>query len=1719
MKKLKRLCSLILCMVMLVSLLPVSANAEDLLDSVPVVEEKSADATESITEDTTTQEAATTEETEAVEEVEIPAEKEADAVEESKAEDAVVSEPQEAVTEEPTSEEVSPEDAAPPEEETTKEVIEEEEIESLKSADHPKIGQVLSDGSWAEGTIWYVYESHKASPRHYVFCMDRGVTMYSGKYDFKEVTGKFGAEGFRMAVAMNYFKAHGGWHDSTGYADTQRAVWNSPGKSDTAKHLINYANSLYMLSECNSARSVSGLQNIKESEVKKNDFSKITTLTTQKVSDADKTTYGYNVYNKKITINDSAWKYFAGGAGGWGSISVEGCYKVDENNNTVKACDDTEAVASVDSNGTVTYSFNSVNGSYGYDENHNIAIVFKVNQTYSGSDTIEYLDCGTGKQRLCSEMKANSPAYFAVKVWGKNTQPDVVTVNINKVDELGNPLPGAIFWLWPSTEWITIGKKNSYEITKAGDYYLYEVLSPAGNIPQILKTGIHIVVTETDVLGQKILSISNATTLPAGFSVTATPDNLSLTYTIPNSYAGGSAYLNKTGDLLLGYKNGRFTYEPTYLQDVYFKLYTGEDIYMGGQLLFPANTEITQAIMDASIWVTQGGVKVRDVSIPEKTGGTHATLTYSNLPPGRYYMVEDMDRNTYQRKFFPDNIDFVIKRGSTTAINGGTYTNKLVTAVAGVKKVCGKTGSETPLAGAEFTLYASVNNKNWRDETYFDIEDDTAPAVTHRNEDGTATIEEYKWVPLESKVSDTNGNATFDIEVPYGDYMIVETKAPDGYSLSFGDSLKFTHKYDATADYSSGAFYHFVVSDEESGNMIMIHKEGELLTGADEKKTGYGSYNRLKFGKVPAKDIVFEIYDAADKLVDTVTTGDDGTALSKNLPVGVYKVKEVDNGGIMKMSKPKTVEIKADETKKMQITDVFFENTKLSTSFKIYKQGEVVEKSTGTEDLYSYPIKPLGGVVFGVYTKDDIKDYTGKTIVTAGSCVGFAKTDDTGVATFDETLINGSYYFGEVETSEDKYIKDEGRYDFTVKLNGENLVKDLNASEPVINYLKKGSIKVVKTDGKTQKPLKGVEFALYDNSGEELGKYLTDDNGEINITRLPISTYYIQETKAPKGYKLDDTMHVLTMTTKTYDLTLTVKNYKNKTAVLVKTLTRLTGGGTVKTGDISRVIFMIFFISLFIFMSCLFYKVSKKGVLMKVRKKLALMLALALCLIPVPKVNAESKTWFVVNDDKIYERYCGDDYFSEIFPNPNSEVLIYNCPEDQYASVDLSQIKDGDKLLTEKGVIINCYRDSLQIQSAEKASILLVIMHNGGRVEINGTYMDYYNNYNTYVYSEKPISCYADNCIVNAPIKECMGSDVCFIWDTAAALNSHVSSSKFIVLPVMKSFNKDYHITRDTENSGNLEASGRIDDFQAFVDLPSNLMTKIKKCDFFDSYMVFKNMSGEINLKAQCNVTLNYIDDSGEKSSTHQYEYGSEYGRFSIPKRKGYTFKGLIRDDGKEINEMSLVDVSGDHVINATYSVNKYVVTFDADGGETDINSKSVAYNSIYGNLPKARKEGYTFKGWYLDGKEIKSSDKMTLINNHTLKAEYDKLEAVSYSEQEVKNTQTKEQENINTEKVATVSVASIKPGLKSFKLQNKSKRKVTVKLSGRNVTGYQIQYDTDRSFATCKTVETESQTYKTAKLKKKRTYYFRVRAYCETEAGERIYSDWSAVSKIKIKK
>lgn len=110
-------------------------------------------------------------------------------------------------------------------------------------------------------------------------------------------------------------------------------------------------------------------------------------------------------------------------------------------------------------------------------------------------------------------------------------------------------------------------------------------------------------------------------------------------------------------------------------------------------------------------------------------------------------------------------------------------------------------------------------------------------------------------------------------------------------------------------------------------------------------------------------------------------------------------------------------------------------------------------------------------------------------------------------------------------------------------------------------------------------------------------------------------------------------------------------------------------------------------------------------------------------------------------------------------------------------------------------------------------------------------------------------------------------------------------------------------------------------------------------------------------------------------------------------------------------------------------------------------------------------------------------------------------------------------------EPAAQASPAQTKPTVRKVaapKLK-KAKRGFTVtwrKVSG-NVTGYQVQYALDKKFKKAvktKTLSKGKKTWKATKLKAKKRYYVRVRAYYKAE-GKKYYGKWSSVKSVVTKK
>lgn len=61
------------------------------------------------------------------------------------------------------------------------------------------------------------------------------------------------------------------------------------------------------------------------------------------------------------------------------------------------------------------------------------------------------------------------------------------------------------------------------------------------------------------------------------------------------------------------------------------------------------------------------------------------------------------------------------------------------------------------------------------------------------------------------------------------------------------------------------------------------------------------------------------------------------------------------------------------------------------------------------------------------------------------------------------------------------------------------------------------------------KALEGVEFEFFDENGKTIGKYVTDENGQINLSKIPAGTYTYKETKCLDGYVLDENTYTFTI--------------------------------------------------------------------------------------------------------------------------------------------------------------------------------------------------------------------------------------------------------------------------------------------------------------------------------------------------------------------------------------------------------------------------------------------------------------------------------------------------------------------------------------------------------------------------------------------------------------
>lgn len=106
----------------------------------------------------------------------------------------------------------------------------------------------------------------------------------------------------------------------------------------------------------------------------------------------------------------------------------------------------------------------------------------------------------------------------------------------------------------------------------------------------------------------------------------------------------------------------------------------------------------------------------------------------------------------------------------------------------------------------------------------------------------------------------------------------------------------------------------------------------------------------------------------------------------------------------------------------------------------------------------------------------------------------------------------------------------------------------------------------------------------------------------------------------------------------------------------------------------------------------------------------------------------------------------------------------------------------------------------------------------------------------------------------------------------------------------------------------------------------------------------------------------------------------------------GYTFDGW-RKDGASYDFST--PVTGGITLTAKWTANTYTVTFvpNGDGGSVNPESKTITYDSPYGELPAPTRGGYTFAGWFTDesgGTQVESATTVKTADDHNLYAHWE---------------------------------------------------------------------------------------------------------------------------------
>ena len=274
---------------------------------------------------------------------------------------------------------------------------------------------------------------------------------------------------------------------------------------------------------------------------------------------------------------------------------------------------------------------------------------------------------------------------------------------------------------------------------------------------------------------------------------------------------------------------------------------------------------------------------------------------------------------------------------------------------------------------------------------------------------------------------------------------------------------------------------------KQSVAVPVVDRMVTVTTGDLSFKSDASTVTVIKYGESEdtlLEGAVFGLYSSSDDaLLEEMVTDINGQAVSGNLLIGNYYIKEITapEGYVL-----------SGVTYPFSITD-----TNQDIGIPVYNdpiKGKVSVLKTGEGN------NPLQDVLFCIY---DTSDNFVQEII----------TNEQGEAT-SKYLDYGDYYIKEVSAPEGYILNDEN-IPFSISENEETV------EITITNTIIRGKLKVTKKDEEGNL-LEGVVFCIYDMNDILVEELTTNAEGEAISSDLIYGEYYFKETSTIEGYVLND---------------------------------------------------------------------------------------------------------------------------------------------------------------------------------------------------------------------------------------------------------------------------------------------------------------------------------------------------------------------------------------------------------------------------------------------------------------------------------------------------------------------------------------------------------------------------------------------------------------------